>query len=385
MSNYRAGESNTAPGRSRRGRGRRPRSGGNGGNNARDSRKGGKSEFPDDEPLEDEIDEGDPDAESVHVNDLKSKTPQELTEFGEELEIENAAGLRKQDLIFEDPEGTDRQEGAHLRRRHARDPARRLRLPACSGPELPGRARRHLRLTVPDPAFQPADRRHGARADSPAQGRRTVFRTAQGQLDQSRVARERSTQDPVRQSDTALSRGPFRSRGTEGWDHDAYHRPDRADREGPARAHHVAPEGRQDDDPEGHRERDRGEPPGSRADRAADRRAPGRSDRHAADREGRGHFLDLRRARDTPRAGRRHGDREGQAPGGARRDVVILLDSITRLARAHNTVVPHSGKILSGGVDSNALHKPETFLRRGAQHRRGRQPDDHRHRAGRDR
>ncbi|AFH49323.1 Transcription termination factor Rho [Ignavibacterium album JCM 16511] len=46
----------------------------------------------------------------------------------------------------------------------------------------------------------------------------------------------------------------------------------------------------------------------------------------------------------------------------AKEDVVILLDSITRLARAHNLVVPHSGKILSGGVDSNALHKPKRFF-----------------------
>ncbi|NOX37992.1 MAG: transcription termination factor Rho [Calditrichaeota bacterium] len=45
-----------------------------------------------------------------------------------------------------------------------------------------------------------------------------------------------------------------------------------------------------------------------------------------------------------------------------KKDVVILLDSITRLARAHNTVVPHSGKILSGGVDSNALHRPKRFF-----------------------
>ncbi|HET9854373.1 MAG TPA: transcription termination factor Rho, partial [Methylomirabilota bacterium] len=44
------------------------------------------------------------------------------------------------------------------------------------------------------------------------------------------------------------------------------------------------------------------------------------------------------------------------------RDVVILLDSITRLARAYNTEVPHSGKILSGGVDANALHKPKRFF-----------------------
>jgi len=43
-------------------------------------------------------------------------------------------------------------------------------------------------------------------------------------------------------------------------------------------------------------------------------------------------------------------------------DVVILLDSITRLARAYNTVQPHSGKILTGGVDANALHKPKRFF-----------------------
>ncbi len=45
-----------------------------------------------------------------------------------------------------------------------------------------------------------------------------------------------------------------------------------------------------------------------------------------------------------------------------KRDVVILLDSITRLARAHNSIIPHSGKILSGGVDANALHRPKRFF-----------------------
>ena len=45
-----------------------------------------------------------------------------------------------------------------------------------------------------------------------------------------------------------------------------------------------------------------------------------------------------------------------------REDVVILLDSLTRLARAHNAVIPHSGKILSGGVDANALKKPKQFF-----------------------
>jgi transcription termination factor Rho len=43
-------------------------------------------------------------------------------------------------------------------------------------------------------------------------------------------------------------------------------------------------------------------------------------------------------------------------------DVVILLDNLTRLARAYNTVQPHSGKILSGGVDANAMHKPKRFF-----------------------
>src|SRR5437879_13175757 len=45
-----------------------------------------------------------------------------------------------------------------------------------------------------------------------------------------------------------------------------------------------------------------------------------------------------------------------------KRDVVILLDSITRLARAYNTIVPPSGKVSSGGVESNALQRPKRFF-----------------------
>ncbi len=45
-----------------------------------------------------------------------------------------------------------------------------------------------------------------------------------------------------------------------------------------------------------------------------------------------------------------------------KKDVVILLDSITRLARAYNSLAPKSGKLLSGGVDANALHKPKRFF-----------------------
>jgi transcription termination factor Rho len=72
--------------------------------------------------------------------------------------------------------------------------------------------------------------------------------------------------------------------------------------------------------------------------------------------------LDLRRAAGAPRADRRDRDRDGQAQVEAGKHVVILLDSITRLARAYNTLQPHSGKILSGGVDANALHKPKRFF-----------------------
>ena len=46
----------------------------------------------------------------------------------------------------------------------------------------------------------------------------------------------------------------------------------------------------------------------------------------------------------------------------AKRDVIILLDSITRLARAHNAIIPPSGKVLSGGIDANALNKPKKFF-----------------------
>ena len=54
-----------------------------------------------------------------------------------------------------------------------------------------------------------------------------------------------------------------------------------------------------------------------------------------------------------------------------KKDVFILLDSVTRLARAYNTVIPPSGKVLSGGLDSNALQKPKRFFRSRPEHRGG--------------
>ena len=60
-----------------------------------------------------------------------------------------------------------------------------------------------------------------------------------------------------------------------------------------------------------------------------------------------------------------------------KKDVVILLDSITRLARAYNIIVPSSGKVLTGGVESNALQRPKRFFWCGTEHRRRWVFDDH--------
>ena len=70
----------------------------------------------------------------------------------------------------------------------------------------------------------------------------------------------------------------------------------------------------------------------------------------------------LRRAGQPSRAGGRDGDRKAKRLAEHKKDVVILLDSITRLARAYNTVVPSSGKVLTGGVDAHALHRPKRFF-----------------------
>ena len=110
-----------------------------------------------------------------------------------------------------------------------------------------------------------------------------------------------------------LERGNGQHRGH----HRPHPRPDGAAGQRPARADRLAAEGRQDDDDAAGRHGDHAQPPGRAPDRAADRRAPGRSDRDAAHRARRSDLLDLRRAGRAPRAGRRDGDRARQAPGRA--------------------------------------------------------------------
>ena len=168
---------------------------------------------------------------------------------------------------------------------------RRLRLPALAGSELPARPRRHLRLALADPPLRPAHRRHRRRPHPQPQGRRALFRAAQGQHDQFRGPREGAPQGQLRQPDAALSRRAAED-GARGSDQEgslaARHRHRRADRQGPARADRVAAAHRQDRAAAEHRARDHRQSPGVLPDRAADRRAAGGSHRHAALGEGRG-------------------------------------------------------------------------------------------------
>ena len=94
--------------------------------------------------------------------------------------------------------------------------------------------------------------------------------------------------------------------------------------------------------------------------------------------KGRGRELDLRRAGRAPRQVAEMVI-EGQAPGRAQARCGDPAGFHHRLARAYNTVVPSSGKVLTGGVDANALQRPKRFFRRGPQYRGGRLAHHHRH------
>ena len=115
-----------------------------------------------------------------------------------------------------DPPRPRREERQHLLRGRARDPARRLRLPARARLQLPARPRRHLRVAVADPQVRPAHRRHRLRRHPPAQGRRALLRADQGRGDQLRAAGEDEGEDLLRQPDAALPAGEDQPRDRAG-------------------------------------------------------------------------------------------------------------------------------------------------------------------------
>ena len=196
-------------------------------------------------------------------------------------------------------------------------PPGRIRLPARAGVQLSSRPRRRVRFALADPALRSAHRRHRERADPAAQGRRTVFRADQSRRHQLRAARGGAQQDLLRQSDAALSAVPAEDGNHARKLFGPRHGSADAHRQGAARADRGGAAHRQDHAVAVHRQLGDDESSGSDADRAADRRAPGRSHRHAAVGEGRSDHLHLRRARFAPRASGRDGDRKGQAIGGA--------------------------------------------------------------------
>ena len=104
-----------------------------------------------------------------------------------------------------DPEEARRAGRRDHRRRRGRSAAGRLRLPALGQRQLSARSRRHLHLALADPALLAEDRRYGRGTDPQPEGRRALFRAAQGQHDQFRRSGKDPAQDPFRQSDAALS------------------------------------------------------------------------------------------------------------------------------------------------------------------------------------
>ena len=301
----------------------------------------------------------------MHLKDLKKKTPAELVTMAEEMGVEGASTMRKQDLMFSI-----------------------LKVRAENGAEIMGmgtievlndgfgflRSPEANYLAGPDDIYVAPNlvRRFGLRTGDtvegeirgPKEGERyfALTRVTQINFDDPEAVRHRvnfdnltplypdskltlDSADPTLKDKSARVIDIVSPAG-----------------QGPARADRRAAAHRQDRAAAEHRPGDHRQPSRGVPDRAADRRAARGSHRHAALGQGRGHLLDLRRARI------RHVQVAEMVIEKAKRlvehkkDVVILLDSITRLGRAYNTVVPSSGKVLTGGVDANALQRPKRFF-----------------------
>ena len=135
----------------------------------------------------------------MNLTELKTKNPGDLLAYAEELEIENASTLRKQDMMFailkQLAENDTPIFGTGVLE-VLQDGFGFLRSP---GVQLPARSGRHLRLSQPGPALQPAQRRHGGGTDPLAQGRRAVFRASE---DQRHQLREPGQRPPPHQTST---------------------------------------------------------------------------------------------------------------------------------------------------------------------------------------
>jgi transcription termination factor Rho len=359
VSNPRAGDASSsgANGRPRRGRGRRPR-----GNGSRDPRRAREEEFPDDEAL-DIDDDDDDESERMHVVELKAKSMPQLTEMAEALSVENAAGMRKQDLIFAILKAQTAKQG----RIYAEGVLETL-------PDGFGflRAPDQNYLAGPDDIYV-----------SPSQIRRFNLRTGDTVLGQIRPPKEGERYFALLKVNQINFESPEAARHKILFDNLTPLYPEQKfDLEAEAAGGMttriidlISPIGK------GQRALITSPPKAGKTMILKDI-ANAISSNHpevylivlliderpeeVTDMERNVEAEVISSTFDEPAT--RHVQVADMVIEKARRlvehgrDVVILLDSITRLARAHNTVVPHSGKILSGGVDSNALHKPKRFF-----------------------
>jgi transcription termination factor Rho len=359
VSSQRVSESTSSQGRRGRGRGRGRRSG----NGARDPRKGRASEFPDDDFLdEDMIDDEEDDGDRMYVQEIKAKSVQDLTTLGEELNVENAAGLRKQDLIFQILKAQTAKQG----KIYAEGVLETL-------PDGFGflRAPDQNYLAGPDDVYV-----------SPSQIRRFSLRTGDTVKGQIRPPKEGERYFALLKVNSINFEAPEAARHKILFDNlTPLYPEDKFNLEAASGGlttriiDLIAPVGK------GQRALITSPPKAGKTMILKD----------IANAIAENHpevvlivlLIDERPEEVTDMArnvkaevisstfdepATRHVQVADMVIEKARRlvehkrDVVILLDSITRLARAHNTVVPHSGKILSGGVDSNALQKPKRFF-----------------------
>ena len=359
MTTQRASESTTSQGRRGRGRGRGRRSG----NGARDPRKSQGPEFPDDDLLEEEmIDDEEDDGERMYVRDVKAKSVQELTELGESLSVENAAGLRKQDLVFQILRAQTAQQG----KIYAEGVLETL-------PDGFGflRAPDQNYLAGPDDVYV-----------SPSQIRRFGLRTGDTVTGQIRPPKEGERYFALLKVNSINFEPPEAARHKILFDNLTPLYPEEGfNLEAPSGGlttriiDLIAPVGK------GQRALITSPPKAGKtmilkdiANAIAENHPEAvlivllidERPEEVTDMERNVKAEVISSTFDEPAT--RHVQVADMVIEKARRlvehkrDVVILLDSITRLARAHNTVVPHSGKILSGGVDSNALQKPKRFF-----------------------
>jgi len=364
VGSHRSSDSNSNQGRSRRGRSRRSRSGNgaNGNQIPRDPQRQQMSDFPDDEPYEDDLEDDDPDAERMNVMELKQRPMEGLVELAESLTVENAAGLRKQDLLFEILKAQTANQG----KIYAEGVLETL-------PDGFGflRAPDQNYLAGPDDVYV-----------SPSQIRRFSLRTGDTVLGQIRPPKEGERYFALLKVNKINLEAPEAARHKILFDNlTPLYPEEKFNLEAPSGGittriiDLIAPIGK------GQRALITSPPKAGKTMILKDI-ANAIAENHPEvvlivlliD-ERPEEVTDMMRTVkaevisstfDEPAT--RHVQVADMVIEKARRmtehkrDVVILLDSITRLARAHNTVVPHSGKILSGGVDSNALHKPKRFF-----------------------